>query len=93
MIIGKLSKYIFSLAPLAYLFSIAKKERFPSFKVVLKSICKRLLTQSLDLVEILYSDAVTKAVLSVWELLFEWRLDSNSKLTIELIFSAKTKGR
>ena len=36
-----------------------------------------LLTQ--DLVEILYSDAGTKAVLSVWELLLEWQLDSNSK--------------
>ena len=37
--------------------------------------CKRLITQFLDLVEILYSDAVTKAVLSVWELL----LDSKTK--------------
>ena len=57
------------------------------------NVCKRLQTQSLDLVEILYSDAVTKAVLSVWELLLEWRLDSNSKLTIELISSAEIKGR
>ena len=40
--------------------------------------------KSLDLVEILYSDAVTKAVLSVWELLLEWWLDSNSNVTMEL---------
>ena len=46
----------------------------------------------LDLVGILYSDAVTKAVLSDLELLLEWQLDSNSKITIELISSAKTKG-
>ena len=37
--------------------------------------------KSLDLVEILYSDAVTKAVLPVWELLLEWWLDSNSNVT------------
>ena len=33
--------------------------------------CKRLRTQSLDLVEILYSDAVTKVLLSVRELFLE----------------------
>ena len=49
--------------------------------------------KSLDLVEILYSDAVTKPVLSVWELLLEWQLDSNSNVTMELISSTKTKGR
>ena len=47
--------------------------------------------KSLDLVEILYSDAVTKAVLSVWELLLEWQLDSNSNVTMEIISSTKTK--
>ena len=40
--------------------------------------------KSLDLVEILCFDAVTKAVLSVWELLLEWWLDSNSNVTMEL---------
>ena len=40
-----------------------------------------------------YSDAsITKAVLSVWELLLEWQLDSNSNVTMELISSSKTKG-
>ena len=36
-----------------------------------------------NLAEILYSDAVQKAMLSVWELLLEWQLDSNSNVTIE----------
>ena len=30
-------------------------------------------------------------MLLVWELLLEWQLDSNLKLTIELISSTKTK--
>ena len=47
--------------------------------------------KSLDLVEILYSDAATKAVLSVLELLTEWQLDSNSNVTMEIISSTKTK--
>ena len=46
--------------------------------------------KSLDLVKILYSDAVTKPVLSVWELLLEWWLESNSNVTMELISSTKT---